>query len=128
MKTYQQLTQRQRYQIWAGLKRGLMQREIAEEAGVDRSTISRELRRNASKAGITHWRLRSWHIRGGGGRADGEYRKRYGWRLRSNCERVGPRNRSRAGGEWAADIRSATNGSTSTFIQIRGPAGTFTRT
>lgn len=51
MKTYQQLTQRQRYQIWAGVKRGLMQREIATEVGVDRSTVSRELKRNGTEGG-----------------------------------------------------------------------------
>lgn len=51
MKTYQQLTQRQRYQIWTGVKRGLMQREIAVEVGIDRSTVSRELRRNGTEGG-----------------------------------------------------------------------------
>src|SRR5687768_1289458 len=51
MKTYKQLTLRQRYQIWALKRLGSKQREIAVEVGVHRSTISRELRRNASKAG-----------------------------------------------------------------------------
>jgi IS30 family transposase len=51
MKTYKQLTLRQRYQIWALKRLGSNQREIAVEVGVHRSTISRELRRNASIAG-----------------------------------------------------------------------------
>ncbi len=51
MKTYKQLTLRQRYQIWTLKRLGLKQREIAVDVGVDRSTISRELRRNGSKAG-----------------------------------------------------------------------------
>lgn len=51
MKTYRQLTQRQRYQIWTGVKRGLKKGEIAEEVGVHRSTVSRELKRNGSKEG-----------------------------------------------------------------------------
>lgn len=51
MKTYQQLTQRQRYQIWTGVKQGLKQREIAEEIGRDRSSISREIRRNRTEEG-----------------------------------------------------------------------------
>lgn len=51
MKTYKQLTQRQRYQIWTGIRLGLKQREIAAEVGVDRSSISREIRRNSSEEG-----------------------------------------------------------------------------
>lgn len=51
MKTYKQLTQRQRYQIWTGMRLGLEQREIAIEVGVHRSSISRELKRNRS-AGV----------------------------------------------------------------------------
>ncbi len=46
MKKYRQLALRQRYQIWTGLRVGLTQKEIAGELGVDKSTISRELKRN----------------------------------------------------------------------------------
>jgi IS30 family transposase len=49
MKKYQQLTLRQRYQIWTGLRLGLRQKEIAMEVGVHRSSISRELKRNMSE-------------------------------------------------------------------------------
>jgi IS30 family transposase len=46
MKIYHQLTQAQRYQIYALLKMGHNQAEIAGVIGVHRSTISRELHRN----------------------------------------------------------------------------------
>ncbi len=46
MRTYTQLTQEQRYQIYALLKMGHCQSDIAQVIGVDKSTISREVRRN----------------------------------------------------------------------------------
>ncbi len=51
MKIYQQLTQAQRYQIYALLKMGHNQTEIARVIGVHRSTISRELHRNLGQRG-----------------------------------------------------------------------------
>jgi IS30 family transposase len=44
--TYTQFTQAQRYQIYALLKTEHSQAEIADVIGVNKSTISRELRRN----------------------------------------------------------------------------------
>jgi IS30 family transposase len=41
-----QLTQKERYHIWASLKRGMKQKEIAESIGVHPSTICREIQRN----------------------------------------------------------------------------------
>ncbi len=41
-----QLTQKERYHIWASLKRGVTQKDIAENIGVHPSTISREIQRN----------------------------------------------------------------------------------
>lgn len=49
--SYQQLTQEQRYHIWALKKAGTSQTEIAKEVGVHKSTISRELRRNTGQRG-----------------------------------------------------------------------------
>ena len=46
MKHYTQLTQEQRYQIDAYRKAGLNQTETAKKLRVDKSTISREIRRN----------------------------------------------------------------------------------
>lgn len=51
MTSYQQLTQDQRYQIYAFLKAGFSQAHIARELGVDRSTIWRELQRNRGQRG-----------------------------------------------------------------------------
>jgi len=41
-----QLTQKERYHIWASLKRGVTQKEIAQSIGVHPSTICREIQRN----------------------------------------------------------------------------------
>jgi len=51
MRTYTQLTQTQRYQIYALMKMGHQQTEIAKFIGVDKSTISRELKRNQGQRG-----------------------------------------------------------------------------
>jgi IS30 family transposase len=50
-KHYQQLTQEPRYQISALRKAGMSLRGIAQEVGVHFSTVSRELRRNATEEG-----------------------------------------------------------------------------
>jgi IS30 family transposase len=51
MRTYTQLTQTQRYQIYALKKMGHQQTKIAKFIGVDKSTISRELKRNQGQRG-----------------------------------------------------------------------------
>src|SRR5665648_266923 len=51
MGCYAQLTQEQRYQIHGLMKAGFNQSEMALEAGVHRSTISREVRRNSGLRG-----------------------------------------------------------------------------
>ena len=51
MRTYKQLTQEQRYQIYALKKMGHNQTQIANCIGVDKSTISRELKRNYGQRG-----------------------------------------------------------------------------
>jgi IS30 family transposase len=51
MKKYQQLTQEKRYHIWGLLKSGYSQDLIAKEVGVNKSTISRETRRNRGNCG-----------------------------------------------------------------------------
>ncbi len=48
---YKQLTQEQRYQIYAMNKAGFKQTQIAAEIFVHRSTVSRELRRNQGERG-----------------------------------------------------------------------------
>ena len=49
--TYTQLTQEQRYQIYALKKMGHTQTDIAQCVGVHKSTIRRELRRNRGQRG-----------------------------------------------------------------------------
>lgn len=51
MKTYRQLTLEQRYQIYALLKAGFNLIQMAANIGVDKSTVSRELKRNVSQRG-----------------------------------------------------------------------------
>lgn len=51
MGQYKQLTQEQRYQIYAFLKVNFSQSSIAKEIGVHKSTVSRELRRNRGGRG-----------------------------------------------------------------------------
>jgi transposase, IS30 family len=51
MKTYNQLTQEQRYQIYALKKTNHTLSEIAAVLGVHKSSVSRELRRNCGKRG-----------------------------------------------------------------------------
>ena len=51
MRTYTQLTQEQRYQIWALMKTGQNQTKIAQQLHVHKSTISRELARNCGLRG-----------------------------------------------------------------------------
>ena len=51
MKHYRQLTREQRYQISGLKKAGLNQSRIADEVGVNKSTISREFRRNKGRRG-----------------------------------------------------------------------------
>ena len=51
MKYYTQLTQEQRYQIYALMKAGLNQTQTAVIVGVDKSTVCRELQRNTGRRG-----------------------------------------------------------------------------
>jgi transposase, IS30 family len=51
MGQYTQVTQEQRYHIYAFMKAGFLQTAIATEIGVHKSTISRELSRNRGKKG-----------------------------------------------------------------------------
>lgn len=48
MRKYKQITKEQRFQIDALLKQGISKSCIADQLGVDRSTVHRELKRNAS--------------------------------------------------------------------------------
>lgn len=51
-----QLTEAQRYELYLGLKRKWSQSRIAEEIGVSRSTVCREVRRNSKPDGSYVWK------------------------------------------------------------------------
>jgi IS30 family transposase len=58
MRSYSQLTEEQRYQIYEARTLGLSQTEIAESLGIHKSTVSRELKRNS---GLRGYRPRQAH-------------------------------------------------------------------
>lgn len=64
MKHYKQLTLSQRYQIQSFLQVGLSQIKIAQQLGVHRSTISRELKRNIPTRGQTAYTYVTEHTHG----------------------------------------------------------------
>lgn len=51
-----QLIEAQRYEIYLGLKRKWSYSRIAREIGVSKSTVSREIRRNAKDDGSYVWK------------------------------------------------------------------------
>ena len=51
MRAYRRLTEEDRIEIYASLKAGESQAAISRALGFDKSTISRELRRNRGKCG-----------------------------------------------------------------------------
>ena len=61
MTNYKQLTSRLRYQIYGLKQAGLNQTEIAEKIGVNKSTISREFRRNKGRRGWRPKQAQSLH-------------------------------------------------------------------
>ena len=54
---YHQLTREQRYAIYLGLQSGESLSAIARRIGVNKSTVSREVRRNSSRFGHYGWRV-----------------------------------------------------------------------
>ena len=62
MKGYSQLTQEQRYQIYAFKKAGWTQQEIALELGVHPSTVCRELRRNTGGRAYRPRQAHAWAV------------------------------------------------------------------
>ncbi len=61
MRTYKQLTHGQRYQIYALLKAGHNQTDIAAFIQVHKSTVSRELRRNRGQKGYRKGNISLYH-------------------------------------------------------------------
>ena len=97
MNSYKQLACVQRYQIYTMLKMGISQTDIANEIGVHRSTISRELNRNRGKRG---YRPKQAHQMALSRRNKAHYRSsrpKLGIRLSICSEWIGALNRFRDG-------------------------------
>ncbi len=54
MKKYKQLTHKERYQIYALIKEGFNYTQIANNIGCNKSTISREIKRNSGNKNTYH--------------------------------------------------------------------------
>jgi len=129
MSTYKQLTQEQRYQIYALKKAGHVQMEIANIMDVHKSTISRELCRNRGQRGYqpkqahkiafarrqqTHKRIQpqTWQLIAEKLRADWSPEQISGWMRRNEREQVSHEwiyqyvlNDKRAGGDLHTHLR-----------------------
>jgi hypothetical protein len=108
-----QLTQEERYQIEALLKMGHHQSEIAVVLKRDKSTISREVRRNRGLRGYRPKQARTWPWPAARPRPSRRLPPELGNGLRVCCARSGVRSRSAAGCRESRDCMSVTNGSTS---------------
>ena len=102
MRTYTQLTREQRYQIYALLKAGHDQKEIAQLIKVHKSTISRELQRNRGLRGYRTKQAHQFAL---------DRRKKARYRIGSRRSTV---------------FKSVMNGSTSTSSWINTREETFT--
>ena len=85
MKRYTHLTRDQRYQIANGLRQGYSQQIIADIVGVNKSTISREIRRNGASRG----RVRRRPVRAGDYRPIGAHKQAMARRASKARVRIG---------------------------------------
>lgn len=118
MKKYKQLTSGQRYQIYGLKQAGLKQGQIAEKVGVDKSTISREFRRNKGQRGWRPKQAQSLRDERKQACLNG---KRFSTDEWAEVERLirtdSVRNRPLIGLRWKGDCRSAMRPSTSTSMR-----------
>src|ERR687897_1846239 len=82
--SYTQLTREQRYQIYALMKEGHNQTEIAANIGYHKSTISRELRRNRGLKGYRPYQADEFAF----DRQCEAYRSRISWQTWQQVERL----------------------------------------
>ena len=128
MKRYTHLTRDQRYQIANGLRQGYSQQIIADIVGVNKSTISREIRRNGASRGVfggarcgraiivrSERTSRPW--RAGRARPGCVLAGLIGGSSNGCCRRSGVRSRLACGLGKTAGCRSAMSGSTDTFAR-----------
>jgi hypothetical protein len=120
-----QLNQKEGYQIEAFLQAGHPQSGIATVLKRDKSTISREVRRNCGLRGYAPSRRSVWLWPTARPRLSRGLRPALGSGLRACRARSGVRSRSAAGCRGSRDCMSVTNGSTSLFMQTSARAATF---
>ena len=124
MRDYTQLTQEERYQIEALLKMGHHQSEIAVVLKRDKSTISREVRRNRGLRGYRPKQAQHLALARREAKAKPRIAPELGNGLRVCCARSGVRSRSAAGCRSSRDCMSVTNGSTSMSMRTSAVAAT----
>ena len=137
MRTYTQLTQEQRYQIYALKKMGHKPSQIASCLGVHKSTLSRELRRNSGLRSYrptqsrTYWVGKQAHKKHWSDTlkrsADASLLKPGLWR-KKNCAWIGALNRFQDGSKGTLMRKSAPNGSTITSMPTKAVVATCTNT
>ena len=141
MRTYTQLTQEQRYQIYALKKMGHKPSQIASCLGVHKSTLSRELRRNSGLRSYRPDPVPHRHKRTGSGSkpikndwsdplkrsADAPLLKPGLW-WKKNCAWIGALNRFQDGAKGTLMRKSAPNGSTITSMPTKAVVATCTNT
>ena len=91
--SYTQLTQQQRYRIYAPGKGNHGQREIADIIGCHRGTISRELRRNRGMKGYRPRQAHGLAIGGAKTRLDPASTVRFGDKFKRCSGKNGVRNK-----------------------------------
>jgi len=124
MTHYTQLTQEQRYQIYALNKAGFTQKAIAIDPGVHPSTISREPGRNTGPGGYRPTQVHSGYRRirrcsQGETRVFLAYSPATDERLNVSSKVIGLRNRSPGACMKNRAIESAMNGFISIFIETK---------
>ena len=122
MRDYTQLTQEERYQIEALLKRGHHQSGITDALNRDKSTISREVGRNRGLRGYHPSRRSTWPWPAARPRPSRGLTQELGNGLRVCRARSGVRSKSTAGCRWSRGCMSVTNGSTSMSMRTSAVA------
>ena len=126
MRDCTQLTQEEGYQIEAFLQAGHPQSGIATVLKRDKSTISREVRRNCGLRGYRPKQAQRLALAHREAKAKPRVAPpALGSGLRACRARSGVRSRSAAGCRGSRDCMSVTNGSTSLFMQTSARAATF---
>ena len=120
MRHYTQLAQEQRYQIFALMKAGNSQTDIAGIIGVHKSTVSRELRRNRGGRGYRPKQARKALLSSvGRARRKRDWRWMTGTGLKPCCAMTGARSRLASGWRRRGFSGSVTSGFITTFTMTR---------